>query len=364
MIYFNLMESSISILLLISRHHDAKLRRFSEKKEKKSKNYLPRPPIFQAMRYPILLALALLLCSFAALGQTNNTSFDELMTSALQSLVVDSSARLESYRFSLEMEQKIDLVNLTSGDVQPLNTRSFGYGMANMTDHALKLSMASLTYAKGDEGNTSVIALEEYLINDTLYLKVDGNWTIMKMPGVADAWSAQNTMTQQLEMFNQSRLSLIGSEMVEGADCYNVRAEMDMSTVANLLAGEVPSLVPMPGMNYTELFRNMRMDVNYWITKDTHLLKKTDVTEVFTMTPQSLGLPANESGALEMRINAKVSMLFEGFNESVNIKLPAEAKNASPFPMGLIASKEAVPVVPDGNETMNKNNTTQAAATA
>ena len=126
------------------------------------------------------------------LGQrrtTNRTTFDELMTSALQSLVVDSSASLESYRFSLEMEQKIDLVNLSSGDSQKLYTRSFGYGMANMTDRALKLSMASLTYAKGDEDNTSAIALEEYLINDTLYLKVDGNWTAMKMPGVADAWS-------------------------------------------------------------------------------------------------------------------------------------------------------------------------------
>ena len=314
------------------------------------------------MRYPILLALALLLCSFGALGQTNSTSFDELIASTLQDLVIDSSASLESYRFSLEMEQKIDLVNLSAGDSQKLYTRSFGYGMANMTDRSLKLSMASLTYAKGDEVNTSSIALEEYLINDTLYLKVDGNWTAMKMPGVADAWSQQNTMIQQLEMFNRSHLSLIGSEIVEGVDCYMVRAEIDMSTVAHQLAGEVPSLLPIESMNYTELFRNMRMDVYYWISKDTHLLKKTDVTEVFTMTPQSLGLPANES--MEMRINAEVSMLFEGFNESVNIKLPAEAKMAPPFPLGLMFSTQAVPVVSAGNEAMNKNNTTQAAATA
>ena len=139
----------------------------------------------------MLLALALLLCCPAVLGQTNST-FDELMTSALQALVIDSSASLESYRFSMEMEQKMDIFNLTAGDSQKLYTRSLGYGMANMTDHALKLSMASLTYAKGDEDNTSAIALEEYLINDTIYMKMDGNWTAIKMPGVADAWSAQN----------------------------------------------------------------------------------------------------------------------------------------------------------------------------
>ncbi|MDQ1262839.1 MAG: hypothetical protein QG575_2020 [Euryarchaeota archaeon] len=325
------------------------------------------------MRYLIFLALILLLCSFGSLGQTNNTTFDELMASALQSLVVDSSANLGSYRFTLEMEQKIDLVNLSSEEVQKLYTRSFGYGMANMTDSALKLSMASLSYAKGDEDNTSSTAIEEYLINDTLYLKVDGNWTVMKMPGVADAWSAQNTMTQQLEMFNQSRLTLIGSEKVDGVDCYKIRAEIDMGTMADQLSAKVTSLVPMQNLNYSELFRNMALDVHYWITKDTHLLKKTDVTEVFVMTPQSLGLQSNDSEAVEMRINSEVSMLFEGFNESVNVKLPAEAMQAQPFPMGLIAS-EAEPSVLEGNETMlnetlqndtmPQNDIAQAAVTA
>jgi hypothetical protein len=323
---------------------------FSEKKMR-AKNIYTHSLISIAMRYLILLALVLLLCSSGSLGKTDNATFDELMASALQSMVVDSSANLGSYRFSMEMEQKIDLVNLSSGDIQKLYTRSLGAGMANMTEKALKLSMASLSYAKGEENNTSTIAMEEYLINDTLYLKVDGNWTVMKMPGVADAWSAQNTMTSQLEMFNQSRLTLIGSEMVEGVDCYKVRAEIDMSTMADQLSAEVTSLLPMQGMNCSELFRNMALDVHYWITKDTYLLKKTDVTEVFVVTPQSLGPKANESDTQEMRINSEVSILFEGFNESVNVKLPAEAMKAQPFPLGLIAS-EAAPTVLEGTETM------------
>ena len=302
-----------------------------------------------AMRHIMLLALAMLLCSFAGLGQTNSTSLDELNASELQYLVIDSSARLESYCFSMEMVMNTDLVNLTSGDVQTLHTRTLGYGLANMTDTALKLSMAALTYAKGDMENTSVIALDEYLINDTIYMKVDGNWTAIKMPGMADALSQQRTMAQQLNMFNQSRLTLIGSEMVGGVDCYKVRAEMNMSTMADQLSGEVPSLVPMKSMNYSELFSNMSNDVCYWISKDDHLLKKTDVREIFTLSPQSFGLPVNES--MQMRIDSETIMLFEGFNESVNIKLPAEAKKAQPFPMGLIVSKP-------------ENNTAQAAATS
>jgi hypothetical protein len=319
------------------------------------------------MRSLILLFLAMLLTSSGALGQKNRASLDELTNSALQSLVVDSSARLESYRFFMEMEQEIELVNLSSGEAQKLYTRSLGYGLANMTDRALKLSMASLTYADGDEENSSAIALEEYLINDTLYIKVDGDWTALNMPGLADAGFSQNTMAQQLKMINQSRLSLIGSETVDGQDCYKVRAEMDMSTLADQLSEKTTALVPMLSMNYNELFRNMSLEVYYWISKDTLHLKKTDLVETFSITPQSLGLPANES--MEMRINAEVSMLFGGFNESVNIRLPAEAKMAQPFPMGLLASIEAVPVVLAGNETklnetMPENNTAQAATPA
>ena len=174
-------------------------------------------------------------------------------------------------------------------------------------------------------------------------------------------------MAQQLEVFNQSRLTLIGSEKVEGQDCYKVRAETDMSMMADQLAEKAAALVPMQSMNCSELFHNMSMDAYYWISKDTRLLKKTDVVETFTVTSQSLGLPANES--MEMRINAEVSMLFEGFNESVNILLPAEAKKAQPFPMGISVSTEAVPVVlavneTKLNETMPENNTAHANTSA
>ena len=170
-----------------------------------SKKDLPSATILPLMRSLILLSLAVLLCSCGALGQANTTSYDELMASALQTLVVDSSARLESYRFSMQMDQKIDLINLSSGDVQKLHTRSFGYGLANMTDRALKLSMAALTYAEGDEGNSSALSLEEYLINDTLYLKVDGNWTAMKAPS---AWLMPGPSRTQWPSSSKCSISL------------------------------------------------------------------------------------------------------------------------------------------------------------
>jgi len=296
---------------------------------------------------PIFLVL---LASSGALGQTDSTFFDDHMASALQSLVANSSASTESYRFFMDMEQKIELVNLSKEDVQRIYSRSIGFGMANMTDRALKLSLASLTYDEDDVANSSAIAIEEYLINDTIYMKLDGNWTALKMPSVADAWSQQNTLDKQLNMFNQSRLTLIGSEMVEDENCYKIGAGMDMSTIAGQLSQEASSIVPMTGMNYTDLFNNTTLEATYWITKDTHHLKKTEVVVIFTLSPSSFGLNDTDAREVEMRINSRVTMLFRGYNESMKIELPAEAEAAQRFPM-FMASVEAVPVVLSGNET-------------
>lgn len=298
----------------------------------------------------MLIFLVLLLASSGALGQTDSASFDDHIASALQSLVANSSASAESYRFFMDMEQKIELVNLSEDDRQQIYSRSMGFGMANMTDRALKLSLASLNYDEDDVANSSTIAIEEYLINDTIYMKLDGNWTALKMPSVVDAWSQQNTLEQQLNMFNQSRLTLMGSEMVEDENCYKIRAEMDIGMIADQLSQEASSIMPIAGMNYTDLFNYTTLEATYWITKDAHQLKKTEVVQIFTLSPSSLGLNDTDAGELEMRINSRVTMLFQGYNESIAIELPAEAENAEAFPM-FMASVEAVPVVISDNET-------------
>jgi len=303
------------------------------------------------MRSIIPVFLALLLACSGALGQSNSTSFDDHLTAALRSLVADSSANLTSYRFFMEMQQKIDLVNLTTDDVQKIYTHSFGFGSANVTERALKMSLTSLTYDEADAENASVMAIEEYLLNDTIYMKLDGNWTALNMPSVSEAWASQSTMAQQLEMINQSRLTLIGSEMVDGQDCYKIRADMDMGSIAGQLSSEATSLVPMQGMNYTELFSNMSIGVYYWISKDTHLLKKTDMVETFLMTPESFGVPANQSETQEMRITAEVSMLFKGYNENIAIKLPPEAEAARSFSSIFMESTESDTSVLEGNVT-------------
>jgi len=262
----------------------------------------------------------------------------------LRGLVVASSDDLKSYTFSMKMEQDMMLENLSSGQSQQVQTRSIGFGLVNMTDQALKLVMASLTFIPGDEGNSTVLALEEYLQNDTIYMKIDGNWTAMELSGLGDVWSQQNSLDQQIDMLNQSRLTLVGSEMVGDEDCYKVRAEIDIASYADPLSQEVASIVPSIPMNFSDLFRNMTMEVHYWISKESQLLKRADIFETLYMTPQSLGLQQSEEENMAVRMSFTTSMVFDGFNESVKIVLPPEASAAQLFNMSSYPESEAVAV--------------------
>lgn len=260
--------------------------------------------------------------------------------------MVTSSHELKSYTFLMKMEQDMMLENLSSGQSQMILTRSIGFGLVNMTDQALKIVLASITYNPGDEGNSSAVALEEYLQNDTIYMKMDGNWTALELSGMGDAWSEQNSLDQQVNMLNSSRLTLVGSEKVGDEDCYKLRAEMDVASYADVLSREVASNVPFLPLNSSELFRNMTLEVNYWISKENHLIKRADVFETLFVAPQSLGLLAGEE-SLAVRISSTTSIVFDGFNESINIVLPPEASSAQLFQMPSYPESEAVAVAVD-----------------
>lgn len=252
----------------------------------------------------------------------------------------DASVQSDSYRFLMEMNQNTQVVNLTTGGSQKLYTHTFSVGSMNMSTRALKMIMATLTVPKGDEENATASSMEEFLINDTIYFKMDGNWTSMVLPGVSAAWSRQNTMGQQIDMLNRSNLSLLGSEAVEGQECYKLLARMNGTVIRDQISEETGSFLPEQFLNISELFSNMTLEAYYWIAKDTHQLKKTEVMESFVLNPQSLGLPTNETEKMEMRVNTTISLTFEGINESVNVVLPAEASKAQPFFQSLMSSNK------------------------
>lgn len=267
-----------------------------------------------------------------------------LDASALQSLLANSSANVSSYRFTMEMDESVRLTNLSNETItsQVILVRSFGTGSMNLTAETMKLVLASIAVPLGDEDNATATALEEYLINDTLYMKIDGNWTSLELD-IPNLWKEQNTVGQQVELLNQSEISLQGTETVDGQDCYRIKVAPNMSAYAQMASEQLGSI--LGPLNLTELYSNMTADLTYWIAIDSGLLKKTETSVAISLNPQSLGVPLKGPENQEMQIIANTTMLFRDYNSEVNITLPSEAMNAEALPLNLtsLAGEERAP---------------------
>lgn len=325
------------------------------------------------MRSLMFLVLAMILCSSIGLCQLNDTALDDatlndttaddiilgddLNTSDLKALLVNSSVNLESYRFLLDMDQTTELVNLSdsANESQKLVSRSIGVGAVNMTDRALKLVMAVVILPIGDERNATAMGIDEYLINDTLYLRLDGNWTRMTLPFSEDMWSQRNTLEQQVELINASNITLLGIEEVDGVDCYKIKADIDTASFAAQLS-QTDSYLPMQPLNLSSLFNNATLEAYYWIVVETHLLKKSDVNESLIFRPQDIGLPPKGPENQEMRVNAYITIEFDGYNERIKIDLPTEARGAEALPLNTTQPVEEVQLA-EMAENENENTT-------
>lgn len=275
---------------------------------------------------PLIVIVIFTAAVSSAENSTSNltVSQEKMNESALKSLLVNATSNFASYQFQMELNQTTELFNLSNPpEKQTIHIRSFGVGSLNTTNQSLKLVLASLAVPLDDKINATATALEEYLQNDTVYMKIDGSWTRMSL-SVPDLWAAQD-QAGQLELLNQSNITISGSETVEGKDCYKISVVPAMQSYAKA-ADQAGSL--LGALNLIQLFNNSTMDLTYWIDKESLLLAKAEQAITLDLDPASLGLPLKGPAEQRMRIKTESTIYYRDYNKSVQITLPPEAKNA------------------------------------
>jgi hypothetical protein len=295
------------------------------------------------MNREIILAVTLILCSTAAWGAENNTSIEnDPVLAALKDVIMSSSSNLTSYRFTMDADQTMTLVNLTDQREAPqvVSVKSFGAGSMNVTEKAMKMAMASVVIPIGDDNNVTANAIEEYLINDTVYMKMDGNWTLLKL-SLPNDWSSQDTAGEQMEVFNQSQISLLGVETVDGLPCYKIGIVQDMAAFSQVASEQNDLALGL--INLSELYENSTMDLIYWIDMNENMLRKMEMTLNLSVNLQDLGIPSEETGDTEMQMSLLSTYLYRDINENIQIVLPLEAETAKPLLSLLNMTNEAMP---------------------
>ena len=247
----------------------------------------------------------------------------------LKAMMIESVEEVETVAFTVDTDQTIKVINNSETNrtlrTTTFETRSVGDGAFNVTARAMKMTMTTTTIS--EDAGEIVSEMEMYMKGDTMYTKVDGNWT--KMPGMPEEmWDQQNQVKSQVELLNASEIELAEPEKVNGEDAYKVRVVPDTETFTMILNQQMGSM-PLYAMNMTEIFEGSEMAWTSWISKDSNLILKNQVAMTLILTADMLDLAVDEVGDIEIVIESNSTVTYSNFNKPVIIKVPEVAKNAT-----------------------------------
>jgi hypothetical protein len=184
-----------------------------------------------------------------------------------------------------------------------------------------------------EEGKT--LLWEGYFINGSEYWKEGENWTNFTIIDPESVMADYNEIPGQVDLIDLSNMTLVGSEPIEGESCYKLVGSPEEPIEKGMLglqlqAAYFPSPFSVPeelnlsfDINKTELLNNGDIVLTAWIGENTSLLRRLDINQSLTITPEILKI---QSGPFMIQSWLNETTVYRGFGSPVMIKLPAEAK--------------------------------------
>jgi hypothetical protein len=178
----------------------------------------------------------------------------------------------------------------------------------------------------GNESPISDMTVETYLIDNVMYTKsytaeTTTTWTKQKM--TEESWETFNQMAQQMNVLQSAPVELLGSERLDGIDCYVLKVTPDMvkmyqTMMQNLSeAGKWVSKI----FDFEEMIQNTSMTM--LVAKDTFFVIKDEMKMTLVMNQESMHLPLGND-SMEMRMDYEIVSRGYDQNEPVTITAPTE----------------------------------------
>lgn len=295
----------------------------------------------------LILALAIITVAFS--GCTEKAPSSDVIKTSLN----HSAANLSAYSFTISDNQTgtvRDLIKNNITNTYNATTRSDDTMVAASIDLAgrkAEANVSTTTIIKSQTGSSIVGNSQsaEYNLGNTTYVFQNGNWTVLKAPESADAvWASGSfdLVKSRATSINRTQADVIGSESVDGKDCYKLRLILDnqtyLGTEYNLL---VRILYPfVPEANQADLLKNSKNENLVWVEKDNNLLKKYQHTMSMQMAPNITGVVDNNGNIqklnqtmklVEVTLSSDNVETYTDFNKPVVIIVPKGAMNATPI---------------------------------
>jgi len=259
-------------------------------------------------------------------------------TQSIVEKALDASQEVKTCTFKMTMKINTRIESADSSKV----TRIRLDGVFDI-DNAAKIMKAVIYITMEELG----VDLEKATME--LYVLGDKQYTNFSQPGAPSYWQVEELSSSNWEnmhywehhvdLLQKSKIELLGTEKVNGIDCYAMQLSPDMAEFLKMMLAE-----QQLGQQFSEeeidivttLLSNLfvsYMDISAkeWIDKDTYLPRKTEMIMDIHISPDEfmkLGLII--LAGYEFTLGTNINLVVESYNEPLSIVLPPEAQEAKP----------------------------------
>jgi len=282
-----------------------------------------------------LLAALLLLC--LSVLPAGCSGVDVLAAEDIRDELVQSMhmGNVETYHIDMTMNTSMNM-STPDGELgeETIAVTMLAAGVVDSKNLEMMMEMWVTTDMLSQSDVPDSMMMAQYLISDVYYVKTD-------IPPEGEAWfrydipveflqgyrSQIDQMEQQIDLLEYADVELLGTEMVNGIECYVLDVQADFAKLYDTMLQQ-PEIGNMIVDDEYPTFDEFITDYSYksWVSKDEHFLIKYESGYRMHMTSESMGLPHEE--AFDMTMEAEATVVLSNHNQPVSIELPPEALSA------------------------------------
>ena len=269
------------------------------------------------MAIPLVLVLAL---SFTACEK--EPSEQEIIDG-----VIESFENIKTYQFELDMTMNAN--GEVGGEAIEQNMTMDNSGTFDLENLQMKTYLSA---GSGDE----ISRVESYVIDGMVYARPEAPgeepmWIKSEAP--AEYWEMMKGVSgleNYKELLQTAEVKILGSEKVNGVDCYELELTPEMAKLYQAAmipvggGGQAGILPTIPEELIQDIFSSF--SVKQWVAKDNYFLMKTEINMTIESTPELMDYMGEEG---DVSIDVTIIFLAYNYNQPVSIELPPEAENAS-----------------------------------
>ena len=272
-----------------------------------------------------------------------------------------NASEVDTYKYNIDMTVTTEMIKMgnETNATEPMVMVINGSGVVDNINKSMMMVMSTCMNMSGlMEANTSentsldipetiCMETEMYIINNTMYLKMDmgtllPNQSLWLKQEMTEAdWESEDLQGQQMELLNCSNVTLLDDAEVNGVECYVLKLVPDTEKCWEILMNQSirdQLVMGAAGMQNTSDVLNQSISnitMTEWIAKDTKFVMKSEAAMDMTISPDT---------EEEAKVAIDYTVAFYDYNVPVTIELPAGADNAMDI-------SDLLGMLPEGNET-------------